>query len=94
LTADRELFVGRIYGGILGLLAFQTTVFRGWVHNADVQATLWTAWLALIAFAAIGLLLGRVASETVKQYVVSRLNAELAAEEAKAKEKAKEKKKV
>jgi Na+/glutamate symporter len=86
--------VGRIYGGILGLLAFQTTIFRGWIHNADVQATLWTAWLALIAFATVGLVLGRIAGETVKQYVVSRMNAELATEEAKANEKANEKKKV
>jgi hypothetical protein len=85
--------VGRIYGGILGLLAFQTTVIRGWIHHADVQSTLWTAWLSLLAFAAVGLVVGRIAGQTVQEYVVGRMNAELAADDAKAKEKAKEKSK-
>ena len=84
--------MGRIYGGILGLLAFQTTLLRGWFHHGDVQSTLWAAWLSLMLFAAIGLVIGRVAGQIVEDSVVGRANIELAAQEAL--EKAKEKNKI
>ena len=73
--------MGRIYGGILGLLAFQTTLLRGWFHRSDLQSTLWTAWLSLLVFAAIGLIIGRVAGQIVQESVIGRVNAELAAQE-------------
>ena len=73
--------MGRIYGGILGLLAFQTILLRGWFHRGDLQSTLWTAWLGLIAFAAVGLVIGRVAGQIVRESVIGRVNAELAAQE-------------
>jgi hypothetical protein len=85
--------VGRIYGGILGLLAFQTTILRGWFHHSDSQSTLWTAWLCLMIFAAVGLVIGRVAGQIVKESVIGRVNAELAVQEAQEKEKKKGKKK-
>ncbi|MCC6124190.1 MAG: hypothetical protein IT426_04465 [Pirellulales bacterium] len=73
--------MGRIYGGILGLLAFQTILVRGWIHQSDSQGTLWIAWLGLILFAAVGLVVGRVAGQIVKESVIGRVNAELAAQE-------------
>ena len=73
--------MGRIYGGILGLLAFQTTLLRGWFHRGDLQSTLWTAWLSLLVFAAVGLVIGRVAGQIVQESVIGRVNAELAAQE-------------
>jgi hypothetical protein len=81
--------VGRIYGGILGLLAFQTTLLRGWFHHSDLQSTLWTAWLSMLAFAAVGLIIGRVAGQIVQESVVGRVNAELAAQAEKENEKKK-----
>ena len=82
--------MGRIYGGILGLLAFQTTLLRGWFHRSDLQSTLWTAWLSLLVFAAVGLVIGRVAGQIVQESVIGRVNAELATQD----EKDKKKKKV
>jgi len=73
--------VGRIYGGILGLLAFQITLLRGWLHRSDAQSTLWLAWLYLLVFAVIGLVVGRVAGQIVQESVIGRVNAELAAQE-------------
>ncbi len=84
--------MGRIYGGILGLLAFQTILLRGWIHENDLQSTLWTAWLGLLAFAALGLVIGSIAGQVVQESVVGRMNAELAAQEAQEREKAKKKK--
>ena len=79
--------MGRIYGGILGLLAFQMTLLRGWFHRSDLQSTLWTAWLGLLVFAAVGLVIGRVAGQIVQESVIGRVNAELAAQEQKEKKK-------
>ena len=85
--------MGRIYGGILGLLAFQTTLLRGWFHRSDLQTTLWTAWLSLMAITAIGLVIGCVAGQIVQESVIGRMNAELAAQDEKEKEKLKDTKK-
>ena len=72
------------------MLAFQTTLLRGWFHRSDLQSTLWTAWLSLIVFAAVGLVIGRVAGQIVQESVIGRVNAELATQD----EKDKKKKKV
>jgi ammonia channel protein AmtB len=86
----REPSVGRIYGGILGLLAFQTTLIRGWIHHDDLETTLWTAWLSLMAFTAVGVVVGWIAGRIVEDFVAARVSAELDAQEA---EEAKKKKK-
>jgi hypothetical protein len=85
-----ERSVGRIYGGILGLLAFQTTLIRGWIHSGDLETTLWTAWLSLMAFTALGVIIGWIAGRIVEDFVATRVSAELEvleAEEAKKKKK-------
>jgi hypothetical protein len=73
--------VARIYGGILGLLAFQTTLVRGWLHHNDLQSTLWAAWLSLCLFAVVGLVIGQIASQAVADSVADHMSAELAAQE-------------
>ena len=73
----------RIYGGILGLLALLTTLARGWLHGGDVEAMLRSAWVNLLLFSLIGLIIGRVAGSIVEDAVVGRLSAEMAAEEVK-----------
>jgi hypothetical protein len=84
--------VGRLYGGILGLLAFQTTLLRGWFHHNDLNSTLWAAWLCLMIFAGVGVIIGTVASQIVRDSVIGRVNDELNAQELKTKEKEKKKK--
>ena len=79
--------MARIYGGILGLLAFQTTLVRGWLHRSDPQSTLWTAWLSLMVFTAVGLVIGWIAGQIVEDSVAGRVTAELAAQEEEAKKK-------
>jgi hypothetical protein len=88
---EREPSVGRIYGGILGLLAFQTTLIRGWIHRGDIESTLWYAWLNLMAFTIVGLFVGWIAGQIVEDFVAARVSAELDAQEA---EEAKKKKKT
>ena len=70
-----------IYAGILGPLAFVTSLARGLVHGGGAQSTLFAAWCSLLVFSAIGLVVGWLASQTVEQSVVGRVSAELAAAE-------------
>jgi hypothetical protein len=65
--------VARIYGGILGLAAFLTTLARGGVHGNDPETTLRTAWLSLIAFTGIGLVLGWLGGWMIEDAIQSRL---------------------
>jgi lipoprotein signal peptidase len=87
LTAGWEPSVARIYGGILGLLAFQTTLLRGWMHRNDLQSTLWSAWLCLMLFTAVGLVVGRVARQVVIDSVTSQVEGELNMQEEQTKKK-------
>ena len=77
--------MAHIYGGILGLLAFLTTIIRGGLHRNDLESTLWTAWLSLILFTLVGLVIGWVAARIVEDSVAGRVAAELAAQEEKSK---------
>ena len=74
--------MAHVYAGILGPLAFATTVARGLVHGGGTSSTLWTACCCLLAFSAIGYVAGRLAEWIVEDSVRSRIAAELAAKEA------------
>jgi hypothetical protein len=69
--------VARIYCGILGLLSFLTTLARGWIHGGDTESILWAAWLNLLLFGIIGLVIGWIAGRIMEQSVSARLAAEL-----------------
>jgi hypothetical protein len=69
--------VARIYCGILGLLSFLTTLARGWIHGGDTESSLRTAWLNLMLFGVIGLVIGWIAERIVEESVNARLAGEL-----------------
>jgi hypothetical protein len=71
--------VAHVYAGILGPLAFLTSLARGALHGGSTQSVLWTAWCSLLVFAAVGYLVGWVAGMTVEESVRGRISAELAA---------------
>jgi hypothetical protein len=75
------LTVGRTYAGVLGPIAFLTVALRGWKQGSGVEPSLLSAWLALVAFAALGYVVGRLAAWIVEESVKSRINQELAAQE-------------
>ena len=74
--------MARIYAGILGPLAFLTTLSRGVLHDGATDSILFSAWCALLAFSAVGYVVGRIAEQTVEESVRRRVAVELAAQEA------------
>jgi hypothetical protein len=74
--------VARIYAGVLGLLAFLTSLALGLLRAGDPDMVIWTAWCSLWVFAAAGYVLGAIAARTVDESVEARIAAELAAEQA------------
>ena len=74
--------MGRVYAGILGPLAFLAVVIRGWKNGWPTESSLLSAWLAFVALAAIGYIVGRLAEWIVDESVRTRMLAELAAREA------------
>jgi hypothetical protein len=69
--------VERTYAATLGLLAFVTAIARGWLAGGGVSDTLLTAWLALLAFTAVGGMLGWLAGWIVDDAVRTRMAEEL-----------------
>jgi hypothetical protein len=61
--------VGRSYAGILGLVAFAAAVARGVLHGAGTEATLGRASACLVAFMALGWVIGRLADWIVEESV-------------------------
>lgn len=74
----RILPVARTYAGILGLVAFATSLAWGVIKGKQAESVLWMAWLAMLGFAALGWVLGWVAERTVKEAVTHQAIAELA----------------
>jgi membrane protein implicated in regulation of membrane protease activity len=68
--------LARQYAGILGLLALMVSLMRGIAGGAS-QATLWTAWLGLLAFTVLGAVIGWLAERIVRESVSSRILSEL-----------------
>ena len=79
----QETNVGRTYAGVLGPLAFFTVLVRGLGHGAGVEATLVAAMVGLIAFSALGSIVGQLADWIVRESVWSRIETEAAALETK-----------
>jgi len=74
--------VAHIYAGILGPLAFLTSLGRGAIHGGTTESTLFSAWCSLLLFSAIGFAIGWLAGWIVEDSVRGRISAELAAEKA------------
>ncbi len=70
--------MARIYAGILGPLAFLTTLAHGAVHGHRPEAILFSAWANLVAFAAAGCAAGWTAGRIVEDSVRGRIEAEAA----------------
>ena len=75
--------MARTYAGILGPLAFATSLVRGVLAGGGTEGVLGTAWCCLLAFAAIGGLIGWIAERIVEDSVNGRIAAELAGEKSK-----------
>jgi H+/gluconate symporter-like permease len=73
--------VARTYAGILGPLAFLTSLAHGLIHARSNEAALFGAWCSLLLFAAAGYVLGWIAGRTIEQSVQATIEAELAREE-------------
>jgi membrane protein implicated in regulation of membrane protease activity len=69
--------LARQYAGILGLLALMVSLMRGIVAGGASQATLWTAWLGLLAFTILGAVIGWLAERIVRESVSSQILSEL-----------------
>ena len=69
--------MARQYANILGLLALTVSLMRGILAGNTGETTLWTAWLSLLAFAAIGAVIGGLAEWIVRDAVSSRIMLEL-----------------
>ena len=69
--------VTHTYAGILGPLAFLTAITRGVIHGGSTVSILLTAWCCLLAFSAIGYVLGWVAGQIVADSVRTALLDEL-----------------
>ncbi len=74
--------MGGSYAGILGPVAFLTMMGRGFLNDQPVESTLVAAWLSLLAFAAIGYIVGKLAGQIIEDSVRAEVVAELAAQEA------------
>ena len=69
--------MARQYAGILGLLALMVSLMRGIVASGASEATLWAAWLSLLAFALLGAVIGWLAERIVRESVSSQILSDL-----------------
>jgi hypothetical protein len=61
--------VARIYAGMLGPVALLTSLARGALHAWPAEATLLVAWTSLLAFAALGSVIGWTAERILEEEV-------------------------
>ena len=69
--------MARQYAAILGPLALLVSLLRGLAAGGGGEATLWTAWLSLLAFSVIGAVIGWLAERIVRDSVSSQILSEL-----------------
>ena len=74
--------MGRVYAGILGLLAFGTVIARSLLHGGNVESALFTASWTLFAFAALGYIIGSIAERTIVEAIEIKFHAQWQALEA------------
>lgn len=72
--------MARTYAGILGSLALLASLARGFLHAQSTDTMLLTAWCSLVAFAAVGYVVGGMAARTVDESVIAAVQSELAQE--------------
>ena len=72
--------MARAYAGTLGPLAFCIILARGLLDGRGADGTIQLALICLFGFAAVGYVVGRIASTTVIDSVTSKMNAELDAQ--------------
>ena len=65
--------MARIYAGILGPIAFLTTLARGFLLGEGAESMLFMAWCALWCFAAAGYVVGWIGDQTVELSVLDRI---------------------
>ncbi len=65
--------MARYYAGILGPLAFLTSLAQGMLRGRAVDSILFDAWCVLLIFAALGLVIGWIAGRTVEEEVRGRI---------------------
>ena len=68
--------MGRTYAGVLGTLAFATTIVRALIYSGGFGSTMATAIAHLIAFAVIGGMIGELAEWIVADSIRSSLRVE------------------
>jgi hypothetical protein len=73
--------MGSSYAGILGPIAFVSMLARGIVGGSSTDSVLLSSTVCLIAFAAIGYVIGRLADQTVLESVKQRFDREIKARE-------------
>ena len=69
--------MGPTYAGILGLLAFVVILVRGAIHASSAESVLIAGVGFLIAFAAAGYVIGRVAEQVVLESVTRQFQDEM-----------------
>ncbi|PHR95689.1 MAG: hypothetical protein COA78_29705 [Blastopirellula sp.] len=69
--------MNRSYAGTLGVVAFITVLIRGFLEWGGFESIMFSAVIALFLFAAIGYIVGSVATRIVDESVRNKLNAEL-----------------
>ncbi len=66
--------MARIYAGILGPLAFLTSLAHGALHGRQADAILLESWYALLGFTAVGSVIGWLAGRMVEEEVLARVS--------------------
>ncbi|MHB8901184.1 MAG: hypothetical protein ACYC6Y_20740 [Thermoguttaceae bacterium] len=69
--------MARLFAGIMGPLAMLTVTTSGLIHGLTGSSVAWSAWIALVAFAAIGYVIGWIANRTVEDSVRTAISARL-----------------
>lgn len=70
--------MARAYAGFLGSLGMTVALARGAVHGAGFEGTVLQAVIAMAALAAVGAVVGSIATSTVDEAIRSKLQQQLA----------------